>query len=415
MGGNGNIGAWWRISGSDGRVEQVASPPKAAGGATDAYKAETLLYDVLALAPELVELDDSVPLNLFGDQSIVDQQYVDRTGRSTLIECKKGEANLRDLVQLLGYAYMESGCCTPIGSFSTVFRGTPREMYGACLARATRPVAEKAAGAWLAASKASQRGERLAALDAALGGKDATIRLGATVWRRLYGSAPWKLKGEETIAEALGWMDGAPFLMAPPRLVLVAPSFSEECISHANMLSQRGVWLDLLAIDIRRTVTKAGAVDIYARCAPEGGQRCDAFHHLWLTVRETHADGMLKTRFDTDGLSCFTPTGSQSPEPTWSYTLKGAPAISVSLMARGDGSASVYVRLEHGSHDGEPRERRSAQAALRAALDSVPHEREQSFGNHTWKFTVPRQRREWESTFRLVCEAVASISAENEP
>ncbi len=357
--------SWFRIRGEDGHVERSASAPKKASGAFETH-GEEILYSVLALAPELIEAKGEFPLVLFGGQGTPDQQMVDQLGRRTLVECKKQRATLKDLVQLLGYGYVEFPSSYPIGDYPLAFTTHGYETYGAALAHATCPSAAKQARAVLSADKASEILARTKALEAALGAKNAGAvgRLGRVVGERLFGPA-WSLltggTASPTVRAAAKWNGAAPIPGAPLRLVLVAPSFDDDCRRQAALLAGRGVWLDLIALDVRLAAAAKGISDVYVRC-DDVGQRCDAFHHLWPAVRHLHeAKGC--ERFRAAG---FYPWGKGGVG--WGYDLETAPDVSFSLGVKSTGEAEVFLRLEHGAFDGQPAVRSQRQRQIRGAV-----------------------------------------------
>lgn len=234
---------------ANGEWRTMKSAPK---NANPERPTEKLLECTLRLMPSIVDAGGALPIWSHGDQACGDQLYLDAFGRLTLVEAKKGQAGVEALVQLLGNS--EHARFLSVESLSTLFAASAEsflETSGAAVVALTRPgLKAESVGQQ---SKRSSILAKVEAVEERLGEEGLLRKLGRAAAERLHPDATGKQKWfglvDADLSKATGMGTAALSLLgAPPRLVLVAPSFSDDCRELAEKLVAR--WIDVRLVEV---------------------------------------------------------------------------------------------------------------------------------------------------------------------
>ena len=233
----------FKVSTKDGGLASVKGPAR---GATRVYPVERVLESLVALNPNLIGVERELPLLYHGGEEQPDLHYLSRGGRQTFVEFKRRTATGMDLMQLCSYAYHYGALSA--GQLGALFVGTATRARGLVDAHlyVVTHGAPKDTDSPLEVTNPSPFQERTAWVRRRLPRK-----AGSAAARRLAhsGAAVWELG--ETLEEAARelWGDETlPLVGAPPRMVLVAPEFDEQCSALAAEMVSRCVQLELVQL-----------------------------------------------------------------------------------------------------------------------------------------------------------------------
>jgi len=358
---------WFVLSVKDGGLTR-AKPP---ANAKPFPWIERDVENLVALNPSFLELESYVPLRLQGVRGMVaspDQAFVDELGRIAVVEMKKTRASLPVSAQVSGYAAHWQAL--PPGEIQRELSGLLGEKSRITrFGDAFREVAQWASGE-----------SNLADTD----------RLGRLALARL--NPFWAVKMGRV--RALIDQDGEqlPCKGAPPRMIAVAPAFTDECIEFAEQLTERMVALELVEVEV---VKAGGRVYVGRRFA----HRDPELEPTWRLFREAMEIPLLRKSFVVNGWAdCLT-------RESFSLSARGALHARVWIWAS-ETKAVVWTTVPSRWYGNDSRERKRLRAAF---LDALPVDVDRSEVWPEWTFKMPEERKEAIQCIADVAEAIQSV------
>lgn len=377
---------WFVVSSHDGALKPVRGVPP---GAKLANVVERAIESAVALAPSLIGVEGGLPLLLHGGQDSPDQLYVDELGRLTVVEAKKVKAGRGAMVQLLAYGHQWAGAHQAVlGRLFAAMAERASLVAGADLLSVTRPDV----AAWNAneVDKLSSLDAEVAAIEKRAGSPGIVKRLGDAVLGRLYGRhAAWVDQPASLLRTAsTRWGEHALELHgAPPRLVLVAPEFTPDCVDLAESLQAHWIAVDLIRLQLHRDHLGRTFVVHERICGlPHAADAWRAMTSVWPALRGRYVPGRFYMY--------------KKGSAVLSIVHRDQPEVEVSLLVdENQREGGVHLRLPpHGWFDGEPSGLRRVRKRFADALTDLP-EHDGDGRDAVWSFRLPKERKEWLDTF----------------
>lgn len=386
---------WFSFDESHGGIQPVSKPRQP----TRRRWNERTMESVLGLNPELVGAGECLPVFLHGGQSGADQTYIDELGRLTIIEIKSREASERDLVQAMAYAY--HGAAQSLHDLARASEACARRApleYGARVLAATRPELNDVAISALEFDKLSSLEAKVESIASQVG-KPGIRKLGDAARRRLDPQAV-REGALESIGTAVWGEHAFDLVGAPPRVVLVAPAFSEGCADLANELVERWVNLHLVRMDLY-TDEKRGKVLVEREDAIKSRPNMDL---VWRALAGIWRDPLVRKSYRPGAWYMYRPKEGRDNLAMLDLSSKEAPGAEYTLSACEDLSeGSVSLRVRHSLYEDAKK-----RAAFRKELASkLPKGRDGD--DLAWTFALPKKHDQWVECATAVAKVAAEV------
>ncbi len=371
---------WFILSLNDGSLERVKAPAES----KPVKWIERDLENLLALNPNFLGVADHLPLRLRGVRGTVtspDQAFIDELGRVAVVEVKKIRASLPVISQVMAYAnHWQLLPPREIGCGLQEFSG---EVHGA----------EKL-GQALFELQAWAEEEPEHAADAS------QLRsLGKRVLGRL--NANWARRPVTSInafAQQHWGRDQLPCVGAPPRMIAVAPGFSDECIDFAEQLTQRMVGIELVAVEI---VKARGRIYV----GREQVHRDPASEPTWRLLRDAWRLQPIRDHFVVNGWA------DALNRESFSLSARDVPEVRFWIWASDSETskvfdASVWTVVPDGWHSTNSLRRKELREQF---LDALPKDVDRTQRWLEWEFELPRQERDVTECILKMAEALIEV------
>lgn len=312
---------------------------------------------ILGLNPHLLGVDENhlaVGRDGGTTERMSDMLYVDAFGRATIVEIKKGTAKLDAIAQLLGYAEHERQL--PPGELERRYRCSERGWDRPWQVRALERVRS------LAEAKTNPKEHARIPIH------DPQRETFEALARSRWGAAAFTLRG------------------APPRSLLVARDFSDNCITLINLLQGRHMNVRAVKVDLSRS-SDGNLILSWHPC----GSMPTAIDAIWQATGYLWDDAFLREHFEPTGWA----------EHRWnSY---------VSFSARSVDRVKFYLHEVEGHVQLEtwlPDKWCGQEQRSRALTDALKQRLSPSLA---WRFELPEQRPMFVSKAREVAGALLDL------
>lgn len=378
------MGSWYRMGPEAGPMLPARAPRGVASGRRTQCS-ERILEAALAVTPSGLGLEECLPLIWHGGQDEPDQLFIDSLGRLTTVEVKSSRATPEDLVQALSYGYQWAS--VPLQALAPLYRrcadGAFLEAGFNALAvlPSTRVVATQAHRFDKISSirrVAVEHGQQV-------GDEDRVESIGAKVLRsswRHWNKVVRKTRALERAGSALWGSKAFSLTGAPARMILVAPSFSKECLELAETFLAR--WVNMQLYEIALGPSRDGGALMHL--TRRAGR--DSMDALWQAVDELWTDPGVRRNWRFSRWRV-----QEAPVAMARLVSVSAPCAGFLLQMESDLRAgAINFCFDHGVLDEQQEQRRRLQGALRKAM---PSEDMNASCEYYRSFRLPSERRRW--------------------
>lgn len=364
---------WFELSLTNGGLKRAKAP----GSPTPMHWVERDIENLLTLNPDFLDVADHVPLRQRGVRGTVtspDQAFADELGRIVVVEVKKIRASLPVIAQVIAYAShwqtLPSGEINRgLGLMADPIHRV--EIFGCALSEVIT---------WATGQDHRIQGGATAKKL----GTSALSRLDP-VWAR--GPSPTICKFADNYSNP----GRLPCIGATPRLIAVAPGFSDEEIDFADDLAKRMVAIELVEIEV---VRERGTVYVGRRFVhrdPDSEPTWRFLRRAWQEVPHLQETFAVNGWADTLNRESFSLSARQAPDARlW---------ISAS-----DRNACITTAVPDGWYAHSAAERRLLR---RRFLDALPEDVDGRWLE--WEFKYPTEDARAIQCIRRVSEAILKV------